>query len=271
MDVLMSNWSQVVELMPANYIFPLGKSPGKHVFPVFKNIPLIDLEETKDRHRRDIIHQIFSASQEFGIFQVINHGIPTSLMDDAMSVSKEFFATPAEYKTSFYSTDIATKCKIFSSTLNYDNEEVHYWRDSFSHYCHPLQDQIHLWPDNPPRYREVVGQYSVEARRLLLMILELISEGLGLKPGYFDGELSERQVFSVNHHIPCPNPSLALGMPEHSDPNLISLVQQCCVPGLQVFHHGQWMDVEPMPHAFLVFPALQLKVISNGKFLSPSH
>ncbi|KAL7084281.1 hypothetical protein ACP275_14G215200 [Erythranthe tilingii] len=272
MEILMSNWSEVVQSMPEKYIFPLNKRPGNHVFPVFKNIPLIDLEETNGHHdRTKLIQQIFSASQEFGIFQVINHGIPTSLMDDTMSVSKEFFAMPAEYKTSFYSTDIARKCRIYSSTMNYDNEEVHYWRDNFTHHCHPLEDQIHLWPDNPTRYREVVGEYSVEVRRFMLRILEVISEGLGLKPGYFDGELSKTQLLSVNHHIRCPNPSLTLGMPEHSDPNLISLLQQSSVPGLQVFHHGQWMDVDPIPHALILIPGLQLKVISNGKFSSPIH
>lgn len=47
----------------------------------------------------------------------------------------------------------------------------------------------------------------------------MISEGLGLELGYTDGELSKIQLMSVNHHIPCPDPSLTLGMPEHCDPN----------------------------------------------------
>ncbi|KAL0282372.1 UNVERIFIED_CONTAM: Hyoscyamine 6-dioxygenase, partial [Sesamum angustifolium] len=137
---------------------------------------------------------------------------------------------------------------------------VHYWRDNFTHHCHPLEDQLlELWPEKPIRYREVVGAYSVEVRKLLFRILDVISEGLGLKLGYFDGELSKIQLLSVNHHIPCPNPSLTLGMPEHCDPNLISMLQQCPIPGLQVFHLGQWMNVDPMPNAFVVIPGLQLK------------
>lgn len=108
--------------------------------------------------------------------------------------------------------------------------------------------------------REVVGAYSIETRKVVLRILEAMAEGLGLKPSYFEGEMSKTQLMSVNHHIPCPDPSLTLGMPQHSDPNLISMLQQCSVPGLQILRHHRWMNVEPTPHAFLVIPGLQLKV-----------
>ncbi|PIN04039.1 Hyoscyamine (6S)-dioxygenase [Handroanthus impetiginosus] len=251
MEALMSNWSNVAQSLPENYIFPPDKRPGKHVFPVFRNVPVIDLQKSEDHNRAGIIQQIFHASQEFGFFQVINHGIPVSLMDDTMNVFKEFFGMPAEYKAGFYSTDGSKKCRIYSSTMNYDKEEVHYWRDNFTHHCHPIEDQFQFWPEKPTRYREIVGTYSVEAREFLLRILDLISEGLGLKQGYFDGELSKIQLLSVNHHIPCPNPSLTLGMPEHCDPNLISMLQQCSVPGLQVFLQGQWMNIDPTPNAIV--------------------
>lgn len=88
----------------------------------------------------------------------------------------------------------------------------------------------------------------------------MISEGLGLELGYLDGELSKIQLMSVNHHIPCPDPSLTLGMPEHCDPNLISMMHQGDVSGLQIFKDGQWIAVEPLPHALVVIPGLQLRV-----------
>lgn len=68
----MSNWSQVNQSLPQNYIFPPGRRPGKHDFPVFKDLPVIDLGNTNGHDRTDLIQQIFNASQEFGIFQVLN-------------------------------------------------------------------------------------------------------------------------------------------------------------------------------------------------------
>ncbi|KAK4441595.1 Hyoscyamine 6-dioxygenase [Sesamum alatum] len=266
MEVLMSNWSNVVQSLPEKYIIPPAKRPGKLVFPVVNDVPVIDLETGEGHGRGDIIQQILHACQEFGFFQVINHGIPVSLMDDTMNVLKEFFGMSPEYKANFYSTDINSKCRIYSSTMSYDSEEVHYWRDNFTHHCHPLEDQLQLWPEKPTRYREVVGAYSVEVRKLLLRMLDLIGEGLALKLGYFDSELSKIQLLSVNYHIPCPNPSLTLGMPEHCDPNLISMLQQCSVPGLQVISNGKFTS--PI-HRVITHPKEARTTM--GTFLIPSH
>ncbi|CAK9140632.1 unnamed protein product [Ilex paraguariensis] len=271
MEVLISNWSNV-QSMPESFVFPPERRPGKNLVPVCNDIPVIDLKPIDEDHDpAETIQQILKASQEFGFFQVINHGVSEVLMDDTMSVFKEFFGLPAEYKASFYSNDINRSCRLYTSTLNYDKEEFHYWRDNFTHRCHPVDDYIQFWPEKPSRYRDVVGQYSVEVRKFLLRILDLMCEGLGLELRYFDGEFSKNQLLSVNYHVPCPDPSLTLGMPEHSDPNLISMLQQCDVPGLQFLKDGQWIGVEPLPNALLVIPGLQLRAISNDKFQSPKH
>lgn len=146
----MSNWSNVVESLPEKYIFPPDKRPGKHEFPTMTNLPVIDLSS---ENRARIVQQIVDASQQFGLFQVINHGVPVTLMNDTMNVFQEFFQLPPQYKSTFYSTDTTQKCRIYSSTMNYDNEDFHYWRDNFTHHCHPLQDHVNLWPQNPTRYR----------------------------------------------------------------------------------------------------------------------
>ncbi|KAM7521699.1 hypothetical protein LguiA_011601 [Lonicera macranthoides] len=271
MEVLISNWSNV-QSIPQTFVFPPDRRPGKHTFTMCKEIPVIDLEKAHEGQTRPhIIEQILKASKEYGLFQVINHGVSKNKMDETMGIFKEFFAMPAEYKAKFYSNDPNKSCRLYTSTLNYDKEEVHYWRDNFTHRCYPLEDHIQFWPESPANYREIVGTYSVEVRKFLLRILDLIGEGLGLEPGYFDGELSKIQLLSVNHHVPCPDPSLTLGMPEHCDPNLISMLHQCDVFGLQAFKDGEWVGVEPRTDAFVVIPGLQLRVISNEKLMSPIH
>lgn len=99
----------------------------------------------------------------------------------------------------------------------------------------------------------MVGSYSKEVMELISWLLDLICEGLGLASGYFRDELSPFQVMmSINHYPPCPDPSLTLGLPKHSDPNLITLLLQGKVNGLQVLKNGQWLAVEPLPNAFVV-------------------
>ena len=101
-----------------------------------------------------------------------------------------------------------------------------------------------------------------------MRILELICEGLGLKAGYFGEEFTGVQMFSVNHYPACPDPSLALGTPKHADHNLLTMLLQGSVSGLQVFKDGQWLGVEPLPHAFVV--NIEMPFFSNEYLLTTS-
>ncbi|KAI7980157.1 Protein DOWNY MILDEW RESISTANCE 6 [Camellia lanceoleosa] len=71
------------------------------------------------RDRNSIIKKVLNASQEFGFFQVINHGVSENLMDDAMDLFKEFFDMPADDKASVYSDDPSQSCRLFTSSYNY--------------------------------------------------------------------------------------------------------------------------------------------------------
>ncbi|PSS30072.1 Hyoscyamine 6-dioxygenase [Actinidia chinensis var. chinensis] len=275
MEVLMSNWSSV-QSIPENYVLPPHKRTGKVTAnSTGKEIPVIDFEKADCHDRDETIRQILKACQEIGLFQVVNHGVSKELMDDTMKLFKEFFSLPAEYKANFISKAKDRGCILYTSSfLNHDDpkkKEIRYWRDCLVNKCYPLEDHLPFWPETPIGYHEIVGAYSVEMRKFLMKVLDLISEGLGIEAGYFEGDLTREQLLSVNHHIPCPDPSVTLGHPEHRDPNLITAIHQCNVPGLQSFKDGQWIGVEPLPHAFVIIPGVQFRVISNEKFTSPKH
>ncbi|XWS31432.1 hypothetical protein CRYUN_Cryun23aG0075200 [Craigia yunnanensis] len=192
-------------------------------------------------------------------------------MNETMDVFKEFFEMPLEEKAMFYSEDPKKSCRLVTSSANYDWEKIHLWRDNLRHPCHPLEECIKLWPEKPTRYREVVATYSIEAKKLGLRILELVSEGLGLESGYFRDKLSEALSLAVNHYPPCPDPSLTLGLSKHCDPNLLTILHQGNVNGLQVFKDGEWIGVEPLHNAIVVNVGNQLQIISNNKLKSAEH
>ncbi|XP_034691876.1 hyoscyamine 6-dioxygenase-like [Vitis riparia] len=271
MEKLVSSWSINVQSLPENYVLPPGQRPGKLIVPPCKSLPVVDLGKATSPDRAETIQKILEASWEFGFFQVINHGVSDNLINESRSIFSEFFNMPAEDKASLYSTDIDKSCILYTSNLNYDIEEVHLWRDNLKHPCHPLEEYVQFWPEKPTKYREIVGPFSVEVRKLSLEILDLISEGLGLEQGYFGGELSKRQLLSVNHYPRCPDPSLTLGLPKHIDPGLIAVLLQGDVDGLQVYKDGQWLGVEPLPYAFVINIGHQLQVISNGKLRGAEH
>ncbi|XP_057519998.1 protein DOWNY MILDEW RESISTANCE 6-like [Amaranthus tricolor] len=266
---IVSSWFNG-KCLPENYIIPPEKRPGELCVPTCE-IPIIDLSKAKGNEREIIIDQIMEACKKFGFFQVINHGVEKDIMDEAMKVFMEFFELPYEEKSHLYSEESNVKCRLYTSSYNYANEDIHYWRDCLKHTCTPLKDCIHYWPQKPSRYWKVVGEYSTRVRELGLRILELINEGLKLEEGYLRKGYSEESFMSVNHYPPCPDPRLTLGLPKHCDPNLITLLLQGNIPGLQVCVDNQWLLIQPSPHAFVVNMGFQMQVISNGKLKSAEH
>ncbi|KAL9225839.1 hypothetical protein vseg_001718 [Gypsophila vaccaria] len=113
--------------------------------------------------------------------------------------------------------------------------------------------------------------YTTQLKGLGSKILEHKSEGLGLEPHYFDGQLSGDDYLTINHYPSCPNPNLTLGLPKHTDPNLITILLQDDALGLQLFKDGQWFDVDPLPNSFIIMVSNQLEIVSNGKLKSAIH
>jgi len=109
----------------------------------------------------------------------------------------------------------------------------------------------------------VCGLYCKEVRAVALNLLEAISESLGLEFDYLNKALgNHEQHMAINYYPKCPSPELTFGLPPHSDPNILTLLLQDEVPGLQVLNNGQWIDVNPIPNSFVINIGDQLQVPS---------
>jgi len=106
-----------------------------------------------------------------------------------------------------------------------------------------------------------VAEYCTSVRGLVLRLLEAISESLGLERDYIDKKLGGHgQHMAMNYYPPCPQPELTYGLPGHTDPNLITILLQDHVPGLQVLRNGKWIAVNPIPNTFIVNIGDQMQV-----------
>ncbi|KAJ9564825.1 hypothetical protein OSB04_000791 [Centaurea solstitialis] len=156
MALLVSSWSNGVQSVPEDYVMPPERRAGDTV-SVCNEIPVIDLQENPKNNRSDIIQHILKASQEFGLFQVINHEVSEKMMEDMMLLYHEFFNMSIDDKLGVYSETpgAGVDCVLYTSSLNYAKEDVHFWKDTLSHPCHPLEKHTPSWPEKPPRYREI--------------------------------------------------------------------------------------------------------------------
>lgn len=100
------------------------------------SIPLIDLQAS-DRDK--IVEQVRDASQTFGFFQVVNHGIPTAVLEEIKNGTRRFFEQDLEEKKEFYSRDFSKRF-FYNSNFDLYSAPSANWRDTFS---------VHMFPDTP--------------------------------------------------------------------------------------------------------------------------
>ncbi|XP_027351436.1 protein DOWNY MILDEW RESISTANCE 6-like [Abrus precatorius] len=266
---LVSSWFHHHSSVPLSYVQPPESRPGLVVVSSGKTIPVVDLGV---HDRAETLMHILKASEEYGFFQVINHGVPKELMEDTLNIFKEFHGMPTEEKIRESCRDPNGSCRLYTSREINNKNCIQFWRDTLRHFCPPSGEFTEFWPQKPAKYREVVAKYTQELRTLGNKILELLCEGLGLDPEYSSGGFSDSPLLLAHHYPPCPEPSLTLGTPKHRDPDLVTiLLQEKDINALQVFKDGDWIVVEPIPYAFVVNIGLLLQIISNGRLIGAEH
>lgn len=95
--------------------------------------------------------------------------------------------------------------------------------------------------------------YSKWVMKIGKLVLELLSEALGLNPNYLNNIGCSDGLEFVCHYYPaCPHPKLTTGISEHTDADFITVLLQDHIGGLQIRHHNNWIDVHPVAGALVV-------------------
>lgn len=244
-------------------------------------IPVISLEGIDDvegsgggRSRRaEICEKIVKAFEDWGIFQVVDHGVDAKLLSEMKRLAREFFLMPEEEKLKF---DMAGGKKggfLVSSHLK--GETVQNWREFVTYFSYPIKARDYSrWPNKPNEWRSVTEEYSEKSMGLACKLLEVLSEAMGLeKEALAKACIDMDQKVVVNYYPQCPQPDLTLGLKRHTDPGTITLVLQDLVGGLQATRDGgkSWITVEPIEGAFVVNLGDHGHYLSNGRFKNADH
>jgi isopenicillin N synthase-like dioxygenase len=106
-------------------------------------IPVIDFTYIdKDTNiRQEIKSKVREASETWGFFQVVNHGIPLNVLEDMKDGGLRFFEQDTEVKKEMYTRDKSGSF-IYNSNFDLYNSPALSWRDTFA---------FHFAPNNAPK------------------------------------------------------------------------------------------------------------------------
>ncbi|CAN0856450.1 1-aminocyclopropane-1-carboxylate oxidase homolog 1 [Linum grandiflorum] len=118
----------------------------------------------------------------------------------------------------------------------------------------------------------ILTEYSDEVSKLGGLLLQLMSEALGLASNHLEEMGCGRGLcMGCHYYPPCPQPELAIGTTKHTDFDFFTIVLQDNIGGLQVLRHDHWVDVPSLPETLVVNVGDLLQLISNDKFVSVEH
>ncbi|XP_076902340.1 gibberellin 3-beta-dioxygenase 1-like [Bidens hawaiensis] len=234
-------------------------------------VPVINLEDP------NAMMHVGHACKTWGVFQVMNHGVPMMVLDDMEACGRKLFSLPVHQKlqaarpadgVSGYG--VARISSFFPKLM---------WSEGFTIIGSPYEHAQKLWPNGYTQYFcEVIEQYKKETNRLLNKLMWLILGSLGITTGDIKwagptGELKETcPVLQLNFYPACPDPDRAMGLAAHTDSTLLTILHQNNTSGLQVQREGTgWVTVPPIRGALVVNVGDLLHILSNGLYPSVLH
>ncbi|XP_043691333.1 1-aminocyclopropane-1-carboxylate oxidase-like [Telopea speciosissima] len=233
-----------------------------------ESFPVINMEKLNGDERGATMELIKDACENWGFFELVNHGISHELMDKVERLTKEHYKKCMEQR---FKELVASKALEGVETEIEDMD----WESTFF-LRHLPESNMSEIPDLDDDYRKAMKEFAVGLEKMAEQLLELLCENLGLEKDYlkkaFCGSKGPTFGTKVSNYPPCPRPELIKGLRAHTDAGgIILLFQDDRVSGLQLLKDGQWVDVPPMRHSIVINLGDQLEVITNGKYKSIMH
>ncbi|KAF7043813.1 hypothetical protein CFC21_053124 [Triticum aestivum] len=246
-------------------------------------IPVIDLSPLAagDKAGVDALAaEVGRASQDWGFFVVVRHGVLAETVARALEAQRAFFALPADRKAAVR-RDEAAPLGYYESE---HTKNVRDWKEVFDLVPREPPPPAAVadgelvfenkWPEDLPRFREALEEYAEAMEELAFKLLELIARSLGLRPDRLRCFFKDQTTFiRLNHYPPCPSPDLALGVGRHKDAGALTILYQDDVGGLDVRRRsdGEWVRVRPVPDSYVINVGDIIQVWSNDRYESAEH
>jgi isopenicillin N synthase-like dioxygenase len=240
------------------------------------HLPVIDMSAPGDV----LASQIGHACREYGFFYIVAHGVDEDLQQRLEQLSRQFFAQELDVKLQISMSRGGRAWRGYFpvggelTSGKPDIKEGIYFgaelspNDPLVKAGTPLHGS-NLFPSEIPAFRTSVLAYMKEMTDLGHRLMSAVSVSLGLSESYFaDHYTSDPLILFRIFNYPA---SAAVGVGEHTDYGLLTILKQDMSGGLQVKTRSQWFDVTPIPNSFVCNVGDMLDRITGGRYLSAPH
>ncbi|KAB1224885.1 Protein SRG1 [Morella rubra] len=254
-------------------------------------VPLIDMNKLvyPDSQEKEV-QKLHSACKEWGVFQMIHHGVSDESLTNMREQVQGFFDLPFQEKKSW--AQKPGNIEGYGQAFVTSEDQKLEWNDMIFLRALPVESRdLTFWPEKPRDFRKALNAYSEDMRRVAVSLMRFIAMGLGLEGQQYSDNYKEGMCdVRVNCYPPCPEPERVMGANPHGDICGITLLLECGdMPGLQVLKDGHWVVVEPIYGAMVVnlgyiscrskylnyqIPNeiyLIMQIMSNGIYKAPDH
>ncbi|XP_019162020.1 PREDICTED: protein SRG1-like [Ipomoea nil] len=238
------------------------------------DVPVIDMQKLlfEDSGESELCKLHF-ACKDWGFFHLTNHGMDSSLVENAKREVLDFFNLPLEVKKNKYG-QVEGEVEGYGQAFVVSEEQKLDWADMFYIQTLPLQMRSsRLFSNMSKSFRDTMEAYSLEVNKLAMKILSLLAKNLGIQAEemsllFEDGKQSIR----MNYYPPCPHAEHVMGLSPHSDAvGLTILLQANETQGLEIKKDGKWIPIVPIPNSFIVNVGDCVEIFTNGIYPSIEH
>ncbi|MFF3622977.1 isopenicillin N synthase family dioxygenase [Streptomyces sp. NPDC002467] len=250
------------------------------------SLPVLDLSQADDPARRaDFLKQLHAAARDTGFLHLIGHGVTAADSARILELTRAFFALPEADRlavSNLNSPHFRGYTRIGHELTGGASD----WRDQLDVGAErpaPVLgpgDPAYLWLEGPnqwpaalPELRTVVLDWQSRLAAVAHRLLKELLVSIGAPADFFDAAFADRpHLHTKLIRYPGSAPSGAdQGVGAHKDYGFLTLLLQDSVGGLQVVRDGGYLDVPPLPGAFVVNLGELLEIATEGYLTATDH
>ncbi|KAL6642459.1 hypothetical protein ACP70R_020640 [Stipagrostis hirtigluma subsp. patula] len=235
-------------------------------------IPVVDLGRLLNPETlEEEVAKLRFACEEWGFFQLVNHGMSEETILNIKRDTQEFFQLPLEVKNAY--AQRPGNYQGYGHVYVVSNDQKLDWTDMLAVIAQPHEARdMTLWPTQPSTFRKSLEDYSSELKEVAHSLVTAIGKTLNLDHEVLVDKYAV-QVLVMNYYPPCKSmPEKVLGLSPHSDGSFLTILLEVnSVGGLQIRRHGAWVPVKSRPEALIVNVGDFLEIMTNGKYKSIEH